>query len=291
MSAEPADAAYQGTRGAFSEEAARTLLGGGAKLLACATFAAAFEAVNDRRARFAVLPIENTLAGSIHTNYDLLASGTLEIVGEAVLRISHALIAAPGAQMEDVRRVLSHPVALAQCEGFFRRNPHITAVPVYDTAGAAEQVVDDGVPGAAAIASANAAEVYGGVILERELEDHTQNFTRFLLLGPAGDKQTAPRNAGVGGGGSSHKTSLMVRLANRPGALHSCLGAFASRQVDLVKIESRPLHGAPFEYLFYLDVAGRIEDAVVADGVAAVAPYALSLRVLGSYPCAPAPRE
>lgn len=276
-------AAYQGAPGAFSEDAARALVGSDAALLPCWKFEDVFEAVESGRAAHGVLPIENTLAGSVQASYDLLAERGLAIVGETVRRIRHALLAPSGSRVEDLRQVLSHPVALAQCEGFFRRHSAIEAMPVYDTAGAVERVVREGLRHQGAIASPRAATVYGADILEEGLEDHPENYTRFLLV------TTAARAGGIAGGsedatgGAGYKTSLVFRVANRPGALAECLGHFASRGIDLAKIESRPLRGRPFEYVFYLDLIGSAGEPRVVEALAGLRGSTLMLRVLGSY--------
>jgi prephenate dehydratase len=275
-------AAYQGAPGAFSEDAARAFVGDPAALLPCWKFEDVFLAVESGRAAHGVLPIENTLAGSVQASYDLLAERSLTIVGETVRRISHALLAPRGSQIATLRQVLSHPVALAQCEGFFRRNTHLEPVPVYDTAGAVERVVREGRPDQGAIASRRAADVYGADVLAEALEDHPENYTRFLLITtPArAAEATAATNAAAAG----HKTSLVFSMANRPGALVECLGHFASRGVDLAKIESRPLRGRPFEYVFYLDLIGDAAEARVAEALAALLRSTAMLRILGSYP-------
>ena len=278
------DAAYQGAPGAFSEDAAIEALGGQGRLLPCQRFEEVFDAVCDGRARQGIVPIENTLAGSIHACYDLLVERDLVIVGEVIRRISHALIASPGTSIEAVRRVLSHPVALAQCEGFFRQHPLVEAVPVYDTAGAVERVVRTGSPEEAASAGRRAAEVYGGVVLAEALEDHPENFTRFLAIARqsgAADFATGPL---AGGEKAGRKTSLVFTVANRPGALFGCLRHFAEREIDLTKIESRPRRGAPFEYVFYLDLAAQVSDPAVVAALEALGRDASSVRVLGSYP-------
>ncbi|HUG52219.1 MAG TPA: prephenate dehydratase [Vicinamibacteria bacterium] len=273
-------AAYQGAPGAFSEDAARALVGDKVPLLPCWKFEDVFLAVESGQAAHGVLPIENTLAGSVQASYDLLAERSLTIVGETVRRIRHALLAPRGAQVPALRQVLSHPVALAQCEGFFRRHAHIEPVPVYDTAGAVERVVREGRTEQGAIASRRAADLYGADVLEESVEDHPENYTRFLLVTTAARASAAasasPR--------ASHKTSLVFRVANRPGALVECLGHFASRGVDLAKIESRPLRGRPFEYMFYLDLIGDAADSSVAEALAGLRRSTTMLRILGSYP-------
>lgn len=273
-------AAYQGAPGAFSEDAARALVGADARLLPCWKFEDVFAAVESGRAAHGVLPIENTLAGSVQASYDLLAERSLAVVGETVRRIRHALLAPHGAKVADLRRVLSHPVALAQCEGFFRRHPSIEAVPVYDTAGAVERVVREGIRDQGAIASRRAAKLYGAEVLEEGVEDHPENYTRFLLVAAAEQENNR------GAAGSGRKTSLVFSVANRPGALVECLGHFSTRGIDLAKIESRPLRGRPFEYVFYLDLVENAGDPAVADALAALRRSTVMLRVLGSYDAA-----
>jgi prephenate dehydratase len=264
--------AYQGERGAFSEAAARRLLGGDVHPVPCASFEEMFAAVG-RNADCCIAPIENSLAGCIHRNYDLLVESQLQIAGETHLRIVHNLIAAPSVALEQIRRVYSHPVALAQCTRFLRAHPHIEAVPVHDTAGAVREVMERGRDDEAGIASADAAGIYGARIVTPQIEDHAQNFTRFLLLTLRGNtietQETQRRR----------KTSLVFRIPNRPGSLYRALGAFAMFDIDLSKIESRPIEGKPWEYAFYLDVIG--EDLTLAlDNLRQLAE---SVTVLGSY--------
>lgn len=270
--------AIQGEAGSFSHAAARRLLGEGVTLLHKQSFDALFEAVGSGEAERGLLPIENSLAGSIHENYDRLSASPLHIVGETQLRVSHCLIGRPGASLASIRRASSHAVALAQCRRFFAENPQIEPVVVYDTAGSVRDLLQGGIASAAAIGSRLAAELYGGHVLREAIEDDPQNFTRFLLLSR---EEAPPRDAS--------KTSLTFVLHSVPGSLHKALGAFASRGVDLAKIESRPLRGRPWEYAFYLDVMGDPAGAA-GEAVAELRSMAVSLRVLGSYPAA-APRE
>jgi prephenate dehydratase len=195
-----AAAAYQGEPGAFSEDAAHVLVGQEATLLPCRSFEDVFQAVETGRARYGVLPIENTLSGSVPGSRDLLATRGLAIVGETVRRIRHALLACPGARLESLREVLSHPVALAQCQGFFRRNPHLEPVAVYDTAGAVELVLREAAVNRAAIASARAAILYGAKVIAERLEDHPENSTRFLLLARPTAAEANPRSDSAGDG-------------------------------------------------------------------------------------------
>jgi prephenate dehydratase len=210
----------------------------------------------------------------VHENYDLLSAHELHVVGEAELRIRHCLIASPDTSRADVRRVASHPVALAQCRRFFTAHPELVAVPAYDTAGSVRDLMAGKAEAEAAIASRLAAELYGAAVLQEDLEDNAENYTRFLVVTrePAG---RAPNEA--------TKTSLMFTLGNGPGTLHRALGVFAERGLNLTKIESRPLPGRPWEYLFYADVVdmpmSRIDEAI--DELRSVAS---GVRVLGTYP-------
>jgi prephenate dehydratase len=272
--------ALQGERGAFSEGAARKLLGSGIETIACRTFDEMFEAASTGDADAAAAPIENSLAGSVHKNYDLLIEHDLTIVGETNLRIVHHLIALPGIELADIRRVHSHPVALAQCERFLRANPQIEIVPAYDTAGSVKMIVENGSRNDAAIAGARAAEVYGARIIVEGIEDNLKNFTRFLLLTrpdrAASIKPTTSAN--------ERKTSIVFRVGNKPGSLFRSLAVFALRDIDLTKIESRPIEGRPWEYSFYLDLMGDRHDSRVERALANLSELAESVRVLGSYP-------
>lgn len=191
----------------------------------------------------------------------------------------HNLIAPRGVALAEVRRVYSHPVALAQCTRFLAGHPEVEPVPVHDTAGAVRLIVEEGRGDAAAIASETAAEIYGAQVLERAIEDNAQNFTRFLLLLPDGDRAPALREPA-----RRWKTSLVFRTVNKPGALFRALGAFAIFDIDLSKIESRPIEGQPWEYAFYLDIVGRREDPVIARALDNLGELAEMVRILGSYP-------
>ena len=271
------DVAFQGVAAAFAEEAALAFAGPDARTLPCRRLEEAFDAVESGKASFAALPIENTLAGAVLTSYDLLGARALSLVGEVVLRVSHALIAPRGVRFEAVSSVFSHPVALAQCEEFFRQHPQIEAVAAYNTAGAVRDVIAAGAGDAAAIASPRAAEVHGGVVLQDELEDHPQNFTRFLLAARPGNDPPP------GLWSAARKTSLIVTLAHQPGTLAAALAVFARRSIDLCKIESRPLRGRPFEYAFFIDLAGDAADPALAEAIQEVRGLAATVRLLGSY--------
>lgn len=267
--------AFQGEPGAFSHAAARKLLGQEVDILPCPYFDEVFKALKQGRASHAVIPIENTLHGSVHENYDHLLEYGLPIVGETSIRISHQLIAMPGTRLGDVRRVLSHPVALNQCLEFFKKNPQVEKVPHYDTAGSVKTLAEDHPAHSAAIASEAAAEIYGGIILKRNIEDDRQNFTRFFLL----DRRT-PKRTGMEG---RWKTSIVFSTRNCAGALFKTMACFALRDINLTKVESRPLRGKPWEYLFYVDLIGHAEDEPVANAIQQLGEMTNFLRVLGSY--------
>jgi prephenate dehydratase len=278
MIADQVTVAFQGEYGAFSESAVRRILGSEVTLHPCETFDDMFDAVRSSAADCCVAPIENSLAGSIHRNYDLMIDSGLRIFGETNVRIVHNMIAAPAVTLANVRRIYSHPVALAQCLRFFRANPEIEAIPTHDTAGAVREVLQRQRPDEAAIASARAAEIYGGTILASSVEDHQQNFTRFLLLA-AGTSDIHPVEPA-----RRWKTSLMLRLPDKPGVLFRALGAFALLDIDLSKIESRPIEGRPWEYAFYIDVIGNRTEAPLERAISNLEQMADELHVLGSYP-------
>ena len=273
--------AFQGERGAFSEEAARKLLGASIEVLPCQRFEDVFRALDRKKAHAAVIPIENTLHGSVHENYDHLQRFNLPIVGETNVRIVHNLIAPPGVTFGKVQRVFSHPVALNQCLDFFSTHPKLEKVPFYDTAGSVKMVMEEGLKDAAAIASSVAADLYGGRILRRSIEDDRQNFTRFFALRRPEDVRRTPVK---GRRGSQWKTTLVFSTRNVPGALFRSLSAFALRDLNLMRIESRPLRGKPWEYLFYLDFVGHVNEPACRNALGHLRELADMLRVLGCYP-------
>jgi prephenate dehydratase len=279
--------AFQGERGAFSEEAARKFLGDAISVLPCPRFEKVFRSLKDGRATGAVVPIENTLAGSVHENYDHLQNFELPIIAETSVRIVHNLITKESVKFANIRRVYSHPVALNQCLNFFSQNPKIEPVPFYDTAGSVKMIMEEGLQDAAAIASAVAAQTYGARILRRSIEDDRQNFTRFFLLRrpeAAGQRRSLPYETVAADGDTQWKTSLVFSVRNVPGALFRALAAFALRDLSLTKIESRPLRGKPWEYLFYLDFLGRLDAPNVDNALNHLRELADSLRILGCYP-------
>ena len=271
--------AFQGEPGAFSEAAAVQLLGEDIETVPRPTFDATFAAIAENAADALLVPVENTLAGSVVRVYDLLLESPLEICGETILPIEHHLIACPGAEFEDLRAVASHPMALAQCERFFKTHPGLKRVPAEDTAGSVREMMQRGDKTQAAIAGARAAAHYRAVILRESIQDSVENFTRFVLLLP-------PEEAGRFRAPQARKMSLAFRLAHRPGALLASLEPFSRNCVNLLKIESRPIHGKPFEYQFYVDVESE-EPEPLEKALSEVRSATSQLRVLGFYAAAP----
>ena len=264
--------AYQGEPGAYSEIASRRFFPGAGCLIPCETFDLVFQRVQREEAEFGVIPIENSLAGSIHQNYDLLLRHRLTIIGELKLRILHHLIANPGVGISQIRRVFSHPQALMQCRRNTARLGKLEIIPTYDTAGSVKKIKEGKILDGAAIASDLAARLYGMTVLRENLQDDFANFTRFLLL--AKGRHRTP---------NANKTSIVFSIPNLPGALFRSMSVFALRDIDLYKIESRPLHGKPWEYLFYVDFAGSIEDRRCKRAMAHLRELAGYLKILGSY--------
>ncbi len=264
--------AYQGEPGAFSEAASR-LIASDAVMLPSRAFEDVFAAVEAGNADYGVLPIENSIGGSIHRNFDLLLEHHLPIVGEVEVPVVHYLLALPGRTLDQVKRIYSHPQALAQCDRFLRTLTGVEITATYDTAGSAKMIAQDRMEDAAAIASARAAEVFGLVPLKSGIQDYQNNTTRFLVIGrrPLG---TTPAD----------KTSIVFTLTNEPAALFKAVSAFALRGLDLTKLESRPIPDRKWEYLFYVDVASASDDLPCARALAHLAEFAPMVRVLGSYP-------
>jgi prephenate dehydratase len=263
--------AFQGEPGAYSEQAVFNYFGD-AETQPSESFDGVFDSVVSGACEAGLIPIENSLAGSIHQNYDLLLRHDLYIVGEYLLRVQHCLIALPGVTKADIKRVVSHPQALGQCAAYLR-GFGVKVESAYDTAGSVKMLKESGARDTAAIASRRAAEIYGMQILEEGIEDNEENFTRFLAI-----SKTAVKPEGEA------KTSIVFTLKNQPGALFKALSVFALRDIDLTKIESRPLQGKPWEYLFYIDFIGATHEETARKALDHLGEYALMLRVLGSYP-------
>jgi len=263
--------AFQGEPGAYSEQAVFNYFGH-VETLPCESFDLVFNTVNALTCDAGLIPIENSLAGSIHQNYDLLLRNQLHIVGEYLLRVSHCLIVNPGVKREDIKKAISHPQALAQCAGYLRALG-VKVEQVYDTAGGVKMLKESGVRDTAAIASRRAAELYKMQILEEGIEDNEENYTRFLAIGR---EPTVPEGEA--------KTSIVFTLKNQPGSLFKAMSVFALRDIDLTKIESRPLQGKPWEYLFYIDFIGAAHEETIRRALDQLGEYATTLRVLGTYP-------
>jgi prephenate dehydratase len=263
--------AFQGATGAYSESAARRLWPSG-ETVARDRFDDVFDAVKTGDVTHGILPIENSVGGSIHRNYDLLLEHDLPIVGETELIVVHNLLALPGTSITEIRRVFSHPQALAQCEQYVRTLPGVEVVATYDTAGSARLIREGGLRDTAAIASARAAEIFGLDILKAGIQDFQDNITRFIVIA----REPVPL-------GPPDKTTLAFALQNAPGALFKALSVFALRDIDLTKLESRPARGLPWEYLFYVDVAVGRDDVRCTRALEHLAEFARWVRVFGSY--------
>jgi prephenate dehydratase len=270
---------FQGEPGAFSQVAARQLAGEDFTPVPLPAFQDVFESVASGKCHAAVIPIENTLHGSIHENYDHLLRFNLPICGETFVRIVHNLIAPPGVRFADIRKIYSHPVALNQCRHFLDSQPNAERIPFYDTAGSVKMVMELSLKDAGAIASADAAQIYGAKILRKSIEDDRENYTRFFLL----ERPKRARKYDNKATNVRFKTSVVFTVRNVAGALFRSLSAFALRDLNMTKIESRPLRGKPWEYLFYLDFIGHKDDPAAQNALGHLAELADTLRVLGCY--------
>jgi len=273
----PPIVAFQGEHGAYSEEAARRHFGADIVTQPCRTFLEIIDALQNGRAAYGMLPVENSLAGTVIPAYDLLIDYDLHIQAEFILRVEHCLLALPGTALPEIRSVRSHHQALMQCEQSLRRMG-LQPVDYYDTAGAARDLAADPQPGMAAIASALAAETYGLDILARNVEDLDFNYTRFFVLGTEPPARRDPS-----------KTSIILTTRHVPGALYASLGELAQRNINMTKIESRPRRNRPWYYLFYVDFEGHEEDEPVREALLGILKHASFLKVLGSYPSATQP--
>jgi arogenate/prephenate dehydratase len=260
--------AYQGEPGAYSEAAA-LLFSPHTETLPCKTFDEVFDAVLHKRATHGIVPMENSIGGTIHRNYDLLVDHEIPITGEVELDVIHCLQALPGTRIEDVKIVYSHQQALAQCERYLK-DLGVTVEAVYDTAGGAKLVAEQQLRSAAALASRRAAEVFGLEVLQEAVQDYEFNITRFFVIG--GHQPT-----------DADKTTLVFALPSTPGSLFKALSVFALRDINLSKLESRPIRGRPWEYLFYVDIEARRDDLACARALAQLGEFARWSRVLGTY--------
>ena len=264
--------AFQGERGAYSESAVYTFFGDQADVKPCRDLAEVFESVDKQEVPVGVVPVENSLEGSVNQTYDLFLMHNLKVSGEIVIRIAHCLIANPSTSLEKVKTVYSHPQALAQCRSFLERLGS-ELIPTYDTAGSVKMLKEKGLKDAAAIASEKAAELYGMKILAREIEDTPTNYTRFFVI----SKKDSPITG-------KDKTSIIFAATHTPGALYHALGEFAKRDINLTKIESRPTRQKPWEYNFYLDFEGHGSEERCVAALKALEKYATFIKILGSYP-------
>ena len=287
--------AIQGELGSFSHEAAEKMLPGCA-VVPCARSVEVFDRLQSASVAAAVIPIENSLAGTVAEHADLLVARDVLIQAEFLLRIVHNVIAAPGVKLAALRKVLSHPVALDQCRDFFSQHPRIEPVPFYDTAGSVKHVVVHHLQDAAGLAGRHAAREYSGKILQAGVEDDKNNFTRFFLIrkGTAGSDLTVTRTKGSAASARRHqrltpreanKTSIAFKVKNVPGALFKSLSVFALRDISLSKIESRPMRGRPWEYVFYVDFL-RGDDEPARNALRHLGEVAEFVKVLGIYPTA-----
>ncbi len=265
--------AFQGEHYAFSEAAALQFLGDDAVCVPAPSFEKVFEQVVNNEVELGIIPIENTLYGSIHRNFDLLLEHDVTIVGETNLRIELQLIGLPGVGIEQVKSIYSHPAALEQCRKFLTKHPHIVPVSTYDTAGSVKLMIEKGDPSIAAIAGRKAAEDLGMQIIQQEIEDFKENFTRFYIIA------NRPYEFGT-----ANKTSIVFSTKDIPGSLFKSLSVFFLRDINLTKIESRPLKGSPWKYLFYLDFIGSIHDETSQLALNHLREITVFLKILGSYP-------
>jgi len=268
--------AFQGEPGAYSEEAVFRLFGE-VETAQSPSFAAVFETVAAGRADRGVVPVENSQAGSINETYDLLLAHELVIAGEFDLRVSHCLMVLPGQTLSEIRRVYSHPQALAQCDVYLKQLG-VEVIAAYNTAGSAKAIREEHLTGCASVASRRAAQLYGLEILAEGIETNPNNYTRFLVI----SREPAPR-------GERNKTSIVFVVDNKPGTLFAALGALATRGINLIKIESRPGRERPWDYIFYVDVDGHAADAALHDALDELRRHTTFCRMLGSYPRAPQP--
>jgi prephenate dehydratase len=269
--------AFQGIAGAYSEQATLQFFGPDVTSVPHRSFADIFMAVESGEADYGMLPIENAVAGSVTQSYELLVEHDLRIHAEVIFRVRHMLMALPGTQLADLKRVKSHPQALAQCQRYIDRH-ELEPEPAFDTAGSARDLAENKNEGTAVIASELAAQLYNLEILDQAIEDYSFNYTRFFIL----SKQSPPR-------AQRNKTSLLFTTPHQPGVLYECLGEFAKRRINLTKIESRPRLNQPWQYIFYLDFEGHCQDPECESAIMGLLRRSSFVKLLGSYPAATTP--
>ena len=264
--------AFQGERGAYSESAVYQFFGSSVQVKPCRDFRDVFESVKKQEVQAGVVPVENSIEGSVNQNYDLFFNYDLKVCGEVIVKVAHCLIANPGTTLESVKTVYSHPQALAQCRSFLE-GLRVELIPAYDTAGSVKLIKEKNLTNAAAIASEKAAELYGMQILARDIADNKENYTRFFVL----SKEDSPVTG-------KDKTSIIFSAKHEPGSLYHALGEFAKRNINLTRIESRPTKKTAWEYNFYLDFEGHRAEPNCAEALKALEKYATFIKILGSYP-------
>lgn len=267
--------AFQGEPGAYSEEAIRKNFGATVETLPCRSFSEIFQAIQSGKAKHGLLPVENSMAGTVAQSYELLFEHDLRVQAEVILRVRHMLLSTPDTSLDQIVRVKSHPQALAQCEGYLRRRGW-EPIPAYDTAGSARDLAAAPEVGTAVIASALAGELYGLTVLDSNIEDEPYNSTRFFLIGTEDTTRTD----------QPHKTSIVFAVRHKPAALYECLGAFARQNINLTKLESRPMRSRPWQYWFYLDFEGHAQDPACERALIGLLQHASMVKLLGSYPAA-----
>jgi prephenate dehydratase len=263
---------FQGEHGAYSEQAATMFFERSVGTKPCRTLKQVFQSVEEKSVDYGIVPAENSLEGSVNQTYDLLLETSLRICGEVKVRVIHCLLAIPGTKIENLRVVYSHPQALAQCAGFLEKLD-VETIPAYDTAGSAKMLIEKQLLKAGAIASERAAELYGLEVLRKGIEDFSENFTRFFVLARTDALPTG-----------KDKTSIVFATRHTPGSLCNALGQLALRQINLTKIESRPIRGTPWEYNFFVDFEGHQKDPMISEAINALKNSTTVLRILGSYP-------
>ena len=264
--------AFQGERGAYSESAVYQFFGPKTQAKPCKDFRDVFESVKRQDVQAGVVPVENSLEGSINQNYDLFFSYDLKVCGEVIVKVEHCLIVNPGTSIDQIKAVYSHPQALAQCRSYLEKTKW-EIIPTYDTAGSVKIIKEQKLLNAAAIASERAAQIYSMQILARDIADNKENFTRFFVLS---QEDAAPTG--------KDKTSIIFSAKHEPGSLYHALGEFAKRKINLTRIESRPTKKTAWEYNFYLDFEGHRTEPKCAEALKALEKYAIFVKILGSYP-------
>jgi chorismate mutase / prephenate dehydratase len=266
--------AFQGERGAYSENAVYQFFGSTAQVKPCMDFRDVFESVKRQEVQAGVVPVENSIEGSVNQNYDLFFNYDLKVCGEVIVKIAHCLIANPGTSIDAIETVYSHPQALAQCRNFLE-SLNCELIPTYDTAGSVKLIKEKNLTNAAAIASERAAEIYGMQILARDIADNKENYTRFFAISNEDSPLTSK---------DKDKTSIIFSAKHEPGSLYHALGEFAKRNINLTRIESRPTKKTAWEYNFYLDFEGHRTEPKCVEALKALKKHAIFVKILGSYP-------